>query len=131
MMTEPDLIKPWFHGSPRQLLELRAGSTITPDRDLARAFSHKPTLLSISDDGAIKHNGRVDGFLYAISEPIQREDIKPHPRSTMNLGKEWLTTRPLRVALIQRTTLIPGEHFSRWERAILLLRLVLRRLLHG
>lgn len=127
-MAEPDFSKPWFHGSPQELTELRAGSTITQDPELARVFSHKPALVSISDNGTIKHNGQVDGFLYAISETVQREDVKPHSRSTMAPGKEWLTTRPLIVALVGRTTVAPRERLSRWEHAILILRLISRQL---
>ena len=41
-----DFNLPWYHGSPLQLKRLRAGSTITQDRDLARVFSHKPSLVS-------------------------------------------------------------------------------------
>ena len=41
----------WFHGSPLRLETLTTGSTITPLRDLARVFSHKPALVSLDDAG--------------------------------------------------------------------------------
>ena len=78
----------WYHGSPFELTTLREGSTITQDRNLARVFSHKPTLVSVSDDGKIQHSGTVSGFLYLIAEDIQPDDVYPHPTSSMEAGKE-------------------------------------------
>ncbi len=93
----------WYHGSPLTLHTLRAGSTITPFEQLAEAFSHKPTKLSIGDDGRICHNGILQGTLYAIDEEIvPGRDMLPHPRSTMGAEKEWITERPLRLRLIRR-----------------------------
>ena len=60
----------WYHGSPQQLNILREGSSITQNRDLARAFSHKQTLLCVEDDGNIRHNGILPGYLYRITEEI-------------------------------------------------------------
>ncbi len=34
----------WFHGSPKKLPDLLAGSTVSPVITLARAFSHKPEI---------------------------------------------------------------------------------------
>ncbi|NSW92421.1 MAG: GNAT family N-acetyltransferase [Firmicutes bacterium] len=91
----------WYHGSPHVFDVLRAGSTITQDEKLARAFSHKPSALLVDDCGGITHNGTQPGFLYAIDEAIiPGEDIYLHPRTTMTLGKEWLTVRELKVRLI-------------------------------
>ena len=98
--------KTWYHGSPLELTILRKGSTITQDEDLARVFSHKPTLVSVSDDGKIEHNGTTPGFLYRISEEIQPNDVKPHPRSSMAEGKEWLINRDLRVTWICPTQIV-------------------------
>jgi predicted acetyltransferase len=90
----------WYHGSPYNFSILRAGSTITQNEELARAFSHQPTRLSIDDDGKISHNGTEPGFLYVIDEPIvPGEDIYMHPRTTMDPGLEWLTVRGLKVRL--------------------------------
>ena len=90
----------WYHGSPLKLTILRQGSTITQNPDLARAFSHKPTILCITDDGCIQHNGAAPGLLYQIDEEIRPGDVEPHPRTTMDPGLEWLTTRDLRLSLI-------------------------------
>ena len=99
----------WYHGSPIQLTVLRRGSTITQNRDLARAFSHKPTLLSISDEGRVQHNGTAPGLLYQIEEEIRPDDIVPHPRTTMPPGLEWLTTRDLHLSLIGPVDFADGE----------------------
>ena len=104
-----DSILPWYHGSPVDLAILRAGSTITQNRELARVFSHKPAIVSISDDGRIRHNGTRPGYLYAISEDVGPGDVVPHPRTTMAPDAEWLTTRELRVRLLCATRPAPEE----------------------
>jgi hypothetical protein len=90
----------WYHGSPLRLARLRSGSTLTHDRRLAEVFSHKPTLVSVGDDGMVRHNGYAQGWLYAVSEDVRPEDVTPHPRSSMQPGQEWLTRRELSVALL-------------------------------
>jgi hypothetical protein len=113
-----DFTKPWYHGSPRALDVLRVESTITQDRELARVFSHKPTLVSVDDAGEtwqIRHNGTEPGFLYRIAEEIAAEDVTPHPRSAMEFGKEWLTGRPLRLALIGPTQPVREEMLTSEE----------------
>ena len=107
-MKDWNYSRTWYHGSPFELTTIREGSTITQDGDLARIFSHKPTLVSVSDGGKIKHNGTTSGFLYFISEDVQLDDVYPHPASSMEEGKEWLTTRELRVQFIESTQ-IRGE----------------------
>ncbi len=102
----------WFHGSPRKLEILSVSSTITQDRDLARVFSHKPSLVSQEHDGTerqIKHSGAEPGFLYLVAEPVTELDIWPHPTSTMAPGQEWLIRRELRVELIGPTEIEPQE----------------------
>ncbi len=102
----------WYHGSPLELTVLRTGSTITQKRKLARIFSHKPTIVSVDDDGQIKHNGKRPGYLYLIVDEIRPEDIVPHPHTTMAAGEEWLTTRELRVQLIGPTEIMSGEQLT-------------------
>lgn len=102
----------WYHGSPHKLISLREGSTITQKRELARIFSHKPAIVSVSDDGQIKHNGTQLGYLYAIEDKIQPEDVVPHPQTTMEVGDEWLTTRELRLKLLCTTEPVSGELLS-------------------
>lgn len=91
----------WYHGSPEDFTELRAGSTITQWRALAEAFAHKPSALFYEDDGRIVHNGVQPGFLYEIDEPVQiGTDAQQHPHSTMDAGAEFLIARPLKVKKI-------------------------------
>ena len=123
-MTDWDHSKRWYHGSPFKLTTIRKGSTITQERELAKVFSHKPTLVSISDAGKIKHNGTTSGFLYYISEDIQPGDVTPHPNSAMEYGKEWLTNRELQVVLISPTQIVADELLTEEE-----LRELSRRLL--
>lgn len=111
-MPSWDRAAPWYHGSPEQLTILRTGSTITQNRDLARIFSHKPSLVCIEDDGRIQHSGSLPGYLYRVAEELAPEDVTPHPRSTMPDGQEWLITRPLRVELVCPTTPQEGELLS-------------------
>jgi hypothetical protein len=115
LLTDWDYGKTWYHGSPFELTTLRTGSTITQERDLARVFSHKPTLVSISDAGDIKHNGTTPGFLYCVSEDIQPGDVTPHPHSAVEYGKEWLTNRELRVVLIGPTQIVADERLTEEE----------------
>lgn len=107
--------KTWYHGSPFQLTVLCKGSTITPDGDLARVFSHKPRTVSIENDGTIKHDGSMPGFLYRIAEKIQPGDVTPHPHSSMAPGKEWLIHRELRVTLIGPTQILETEMLTAEE----------------
>ncbi len=106
--------RPWYHGSPCRLTTLRAGSTVTQRRDLARVFSHKPTLVSIDDD-AIRHDGRLPGYLHVVAEEVADSDVVPHPRSTMPPAWEWLTTRPLRLRPVEPTEVRADELLSAEE----------------
>lgn len=116
---EWDVSKPWYHGSPTKLTSLRTGSTITQDRELARIFSHKPTLVSQDVDALgkriLKHNGNQPGYLYRLVKPIGPADIEPHPASTMAAGQEWLTTCELQLELVEPTIIDPEEVLSAAE----------------
>ncbi|HOJ80350.1 MAG TPA: hypothetical protein PLG72_05825 [Clostridiales bacterium] len=43
----------WYHGSNKVFEVLEEGSTITQWKELAEAFSHKPSILAIDDDYSI------------------------------------------------------------------------------
>lgn len=123
-VIDPD--KPWFHGSPFALTELRPGSTITRDRALAKAFSHRPSLEQDTregDAGALRHNGRQEGWLYLVDDVVRDGDVVPVPGSTMGAGQESLTTRPLRVVAIERTTVSADELLSAEEEHALRMKL--------
>jgi len=94
----------WFHGSPRKLDTLAAGSTITRSRPVAEAFSHRPTCLGVVETDSplsVCHNGSQDGILYVVDEPVSDSDVRVHPKSAFPLlGFEWLANRPLRLRKI-------------------------------
>lgn len=109
-----DFTLPWYHGSPLKLTTLRTGSTITQRENLARVFSHKPSLVSVGDDG-IKHNGTLSGFLYVVAEEVPPEAVYPHPRTTLGSGDEWLTKRNLRLRCLGSVDATPEELLSNTE----------------
>ena len=99
-VARPDRV--WYHGSSKVFSVLREGSTVTQWRELAEAFSHQPSVLSIDDDGRISHNGQEKGYLYVIDEPVRiGVDVYQHPRTSMDQGLEFLTKRPLSVRLVR------------------------------
>jgi hypothetical protein len=102
----------WYHGSPLDLDVLAVGSTITQDRHLAEVFSHKPAIVSIEDNGTIKHSGTAPGLLYRIAEEVQPGDVYAHPRTSMEAGKEWLTRRELRLELIGPVEIVDAERLT-------------------
>lgn len=103
----------WYHGSPFLFDILEKGSTVTRWRELAEAFSHKPEILCIEDDGTILHNGKIGGYLYGIVDDLViGVDVVPHPRSTMGENLEYLTERPLQVTLIGKI-LPPDEELEK------------------
>lgn len=92
----------WYHGSNQKFHVLREGSTITQWRELAEAFAHKPTVLCYDDNGEISHNGTEKGYLYVIDEPVKvGVDVYQHPRTSMDVNAEFLTSRPLNVKMIE------------------------------
>ena len=98
---QPDGV--WYHGSNKIFSELRANSTITPWKELAEAFSHRPSCLEYDDNGVIRHNGTEKGYVYMIDEPVVvGADLYQHPRTTMDEKAEFLTKRPLKVRLLYR-----------------------------
>lgn len=103
----------WYHGSNKVFEILEEGSTITQWKELAEAFSHKPTILAIDDDNSIYHNGKEYGYLYIIDEPIEMDkDIYPHANSTMAKGLEFLTKRKLKVRFIAEIG-FPNEEYQK------------------
>ena len=115
-MPDCDFSQTWYHGSQQALTELRVGSSITQNRSLAKAFSHRPSLVTLSDpsesfsDGLnVKHNGVTPGFLFTVSEAIDPKDIYPHPHPANADGWEWLTRRELKLEFIEETVVSDHE----------------------
>ena len=98
-MVKPfDSHGPWYHGSPERLDVLRNGSWVTPFKEVAKAFSHKPSLMSIADGCvAARHNGTVPGLLYVVSEEAGAEDLTCLPGTDQT---HWQTQRDLQVRLV-------------------------------
>jgi len=75
-MEDFDYSGPWYHGSPERLTALRKGSMVIPFKEVAKAFSHKPSMLSMGDDFEnVKHNGRAIGHLYEVAETVGPDDL--------------------------------------------------------
>lgn len=103
----------WYHGSQAELSTLRVGGSITQNQAIARAFSHRPSLVSVDEViGLVKHDGTAQGFLYEIDEPVHPSDIYPHPHPINDTRWEWLTTRELRLRLIEQRAPRPDERLS-------------------
>ena len=80
-----ETVKPnmnWYHGSPAKLKVLKAGSSVTPFMEIAKAYSHKPEHLepSVVEDTEknqihvkVKHDGRRSGFIYQVMIANLRE----------------------------------------------------------
>lgn len=71
---------PWYHGPPEALVVLPIGSTITQERALAAATSHKPSLL-VQNDGYIRHNGQRPGFLSEADVAAGRQRLAGQQRA--------------------------------------------------
>jgi hypothetical protein len=100
--------EPWYHGSPTRLDILLKGSSITRNRKLAEAFSHRPSVLNIDDDGNIEHDGTQDGFLYVVDEDVAEDDRFVHEACTDDDPWEWVTKRGLQIRLVAELP-IPRE----------------------
>ncbi len=105
--------KIWFHGSPLELETLQKGSTITQIEKLAQVFSHKPGIVSVSDDGEIKHNGKLKGRVYRIADEIAADDIFEHPRSST--GWEWITKKEFKLEFLYEILYSPDDILSESE----------------
>src|SRR5574341_1296178 len=110
--------RPWYHGAQRRLARLRAGSSVTQDADVARAFSHRPGLVSAAG-GRIRHDGAVDGYLYVVDEALMGDDVLPHPHPVNASRWEWLVQRDVRLRLVERTRVRPEDRLSSEEIAAL------------
>ena len=105
----------WFHGSPLRLKKLCEGSSITQIENLARAFSTKPAIVSVSDDGSIRHNGKEKGRIYRIIDTVTPNDIYKHPATTMDEDWEWITRKDFRLEFLYEYTSTPDDILSEDE----------------
>jgi hypothetical protein len=121
-MVEPmarpvDQERPWYHGSPHELTTLRAGSTVTQNKELARIFSHKPALVVGEETNRRwKHTGPFEqGFLYRLIGPVALDDVGPVPDSRLSPGLEWNTRCEFALELDTVTAVDPAELITQSE----------------
>jgi hypothetical protein len=105
----------WFHGSPLELEILRKGSSITQIEKLAQVFSSRPSIVSVSDDGKIKHNGKSKGRVYRVINRVTTDDIYEHPRSSWKKGWEWITKKEFKLKFLYEVTPSPDDILSENE----------------
>ena len=117
-MADWDYSRTWYHGSQQELAHLRSGSSITQSRDVAKAFSHRPSILSMSGE-SLKHDGATPGYLHIVAEEIAPDDVRPHPHPVNAARWEWLTRRELKLELVERTMVTEGESLTDEEIAAL------------
>jgi hypothetical protein len=73
---------------------------VTQFKELAKAFSHKPTLISFGDDNqTVKHDGQQPGFLYVLSEPVGPDTVSYLPHTALT---HWQTQCDLQVRLVSK-----------------------------
>lgn len=101
----------WYHGSPEKLTTLKAGSSITPFMEVAKAYSHKPERLelSVAEDTEkkqihieVKHDGIRPGYIYQVMIADLKELRKPD-ENLGPLGEEMVTKREIPLMLIEKT----------------------------
>ena len=105
----------WFHGSPSELETLRKGSSITQSEKLAQVFSNKPSIVSVSDDGKIRHNGKSKGRVYKVTDRVTTDDIYEHPRSSWKKGWEWITKKEFKLEFLYEVSPCPDDFLSEDE----------------
>ena len=114
-MQDFDYTLTWYHGSQQELTKLRVGSSITQNRNVAKAFSHRPSLLTQSEGGTVKHDGMTPGYLYTVADEIGPDDVRPHPHPVNVTRWEWLTNRELKLELIEQTIVTDEERLTGQE----------------
>ena len=92
------------------------GSWVTPFREFAKAFSHKPTRVTVPGDDvtSVCHDGKVAGFLYVVAEPLVDQDLEELPGTEKT---HWQAARVLKVRLVEEVPLVETEMLSDEESA--------------
>ena len=114
-MQDFDYTLTWYHGSQQKLTTLRVGGSITQNRNVAKGFSHRPSLLTQSGGDTVKHDGVTSGYLYIVADEIGPEDVDPHPHPVNATRWEWLTNRELTLKLIEQTVVTDEERLTDQE----------------
>ena len=92
----------YYFGTNKKIESIKKGMVVTPSRDLAIAYAHKPKNISI-DNKKVYHDGKgLVGYLYKIDEPlVVGEDIFQYYASKFDDGYEMLTKRELKIKLVK------------------------------
>ena len=98
-----------------RLEKLCKGSSITQLEKLVRAFSTKPAVVSVSDDGSIRHNGMEKGYIYKIIDTVTPDDIYIHPKTKIDESWEWITRKEFRLEFLYEYESIPDDTLSEDE----------------
>ncbi len=114
-MQDFDYTLTWYHGSQQKLTTLSVGSSITQDKTVAKAFSHRPSMLTQSGGGTVKHDGATPGYLYTVVDEIGPNDVYPHTHPVNATRWEWLTNRELKLELIEQTIVADKERLTDQE----------------
>ncbi|MDD3383692.1 MAG: type II toxin-antitoxin system RelB/DinJ family antitoxin [Bacilli bacterium] len=93
----------YYYGSSNPIEYLKKGSDITPCKELAIAFSHKPSFVTI-DGPNIFHDGEVKpSYLYIVDEPLVKDiDFTQHEDSAFHTGFELKVKRDIKLKLIDK-----------------------------
>lgn len=92
----------YYFGTNQKIEKIKKGMVITPSRDLAIAYAHKPKTISINDKKVYHDGKKVPGYLYKIDEPlVVGEDIFQYYASKFDDGYEMLTKRELKIKLVK------------------------------
>ena len=82
----------------------------------SRSGLFSPTRNRVSARRRHDHARRLGpGYLYIVDEPVHPDDVYPHPHPINESRWEWLTKRPLRLALVERTEVQPDERLTDGE----------------
>jgi hypothetical protein len=77
---------------------LRKESWVTQFKEVAKAFSHKASLISMGENCAhVTHNGQVIGYLHVVEETIGPDEVI-YLRDTAQT--HWQTQRDLRLRCV-------------------------------
>ena len=126
-----DSVGVWYHGSNARFDVLREGSTVTQWRELAEAFSHKPSMLCTEDDGSILVLNRQAVQVFQREQRVHQAEIAVdvrHPQrqrryvQRVRQGFRQLSLRSSRAGFVLRHADVCGLFGEANQRPQVLLR---------
>ena len=64
------------------------------------------------EEWTVRHDGATPGYLYAVSEEMGVDDVRPHPHPVNVSRWEWLTNRDLKLRFIEDTDVTNEERLT-------------------